>query len=320
MEIVELRSGQTPRRIEALASAPETGFIWIDIVRGEDTDWPRTVGALAGTTIHERHIADSLNPEHPSFYDGTTDYEMLVFRSLTPESEAGQFDSRATTFFLLPGFLVTVRPPDSRSIATVKERLLAGRGRNSARPVGLMFQVLHAMVDRFLALREPLAAQIDRWRGDLVDPDNPFADWLSVLAYRSQVRQLEMLCEEQEDAITGWRQNTDTDIDDHLAVRITDVLDHIRRVQRFSRDQEAEVESLVQLHFSAVAHRTNQIVRVLTILSAIFLPLTLITGIFGMNFEYMPQLKLHFGYYVTLAAMLGLAVALLLLLRVKRWL
>jgi len=73
------------------------------------------------------------------------------------------------------------------------------------------------------------------------------------------------------------------------------------------------------LHFSAVAHRTNEIMRVLTVLSAIFLPLGLVAGIFGMNFEYMPELKMHNAYFFALGGMVTLAVVLLIIFRVKRW-
>jgi len=68
-----------------------------------------------------------------------------------------------------------------------------------------------------------------------------------------------------------------------------------------------------------VAHRTNEIMRMLTVLSAIFLPLSLVAGIFGMNFEYMPELKMHYAYFFALGGMVMLAVVLLILFRIKRW-
>jgi len=153
----------------------------------------------------------------------------------------------------------------------------------------------------------------------LLDPKHPFNDWLALMNYRSQLRILELLCEDQEDAVTQWRENTDIDLSEHLTVRINDLVEHIRRVYKFATNQGIEVESLVQMHFSAVAHRTNEIVRVLTVLSAIFLPLTLVAGIFGMNFENMPELKLHYGYFIALGGMAALAAGLLVLFRIRHW-
>ena len=87
----------------------------------------------------------------------------------------------------------------------------------------------------------------------------------------------------------------------------------------YAEDQQSEVESLVQLHFSAVAHRTNEIMRVLTVVSAIFLPLSFVAGVFGMNFEIMPGLKHPYGYFIALGGMAVVAVGLLVLFRVRRW-
>ena len=117
-----------------------------------------------------------------------------------------------------------------------------------------------------------------------------------------------------------WQEDTDTEFDDHMAVRYNDLVEHVQRVLKFSAYQKQESEALVQMHFSAVAHRTNEIMRILTLLSAIFLPLGLVAGIFGMNFEYMPELKMRYAYFFVLGGMVSLAAVLLILFRIKRWL
>lgn len=320
MNILHIVSRDRIEPLTSLEHLPTEGLVWLDFVRELEPDWADEIKRLTGLTIHEGHVRDSLNPEHPSYSDSTSDYEMVVFRSLSPDSEAHHdFGSRPSAFFLLERILVTVRPEDSRSINEIGKRLQNRQGRIPARPVGLMHLILSNMVDRFLSMREPLTVQLENWRRDLLDPQHPYNDWLGLMNYRSSLRQLELLCEGQEDAITLWRDNTDIEIDDHLAVRYNDLLEHIRRVMKFATDQQSEVESLVQLHFSAVAHRTNEIMRVLTIVSAIFLPLSLVAGIFGMNFVYMPELQYHYGYFIVLGGMVLLAVVLLVLFRRKRW-
>ncbi|MAT64556.1 MAG: hypothetical protein CMN57_02795 [Gammaproteobacteria bacterium] len=320
MNILHIRSRSEVEPLERLEHLPTEGLVWLDFVREENPAWAEEVRRLTGFPIHEGHQRDSLNTEHPSYSDSTSDYEMVVFRSLAPESDRDQsFTSRASAFFVFERVLVSVRPADSRSIQAVRGRLLNRQGRVPLRPVGLMHLILSNMVDRFLSMREPLTVQLEDWRRDLLDPNHPFDDWLALMNYRSRLRQLELLCEGQEDAITVWRDNTDIEIDDHLAVRYNDLLEHIRRVMKFATDQQNEVEALVQLHFSAVAHRTNEIVRVLTVISAIFLPLTVIVGVFGMNFEYMPELAWRYSYFVVLGGMAALAIGLLVLFRVKKW-
>jgi magnesium transporter len=319
MEIIYIPERGDPERLQAVDSQPATGLLWLDVERENDSDWAKRLTQISGVTIHEGHIEDSFNGKHPSFYDGTSDYEMIILRGLTPDSEEGQFASRPTAFFLLDGILVTVRPADGRSVPLVKQRLLDRQGRIPRRPYGLMHQIMSTMVDRFLAMREPLSVQLDRWRSELLDPSHPNSDWMALMTYQIQLRSLSLLCEGQEDAITLWREETKAVMDDHLTVRFNDLLEHIARVARFAGEQQKDVEALVQLHFSAVAHRTNDIVRVLTVVSAIFLPLTLVAGIFGMNFQFMPELSFRYGYFVALAGMVGLAAVLLVIFRRKHW-
>jgi magnesium transporter len=106
---------------------------------------------------------------------------------------------------------------------------------------------------------------------------------------------------------------------DAMMVRINDLLEHINRVRHHAERLESTAESAVQLHFSAMAHRTSEIMRTLTILTAIFLPLTLITGIFGMNFKEMPLIDNHHGFAMIVLGMVSIAVVLLVVFRQKRY-
>ncbi len=321
MKVVHFVAGNEVELREGITSMPEAGFVWLECIRHDpaSSHWPALVQQLTGCTIHERHVSDSLNHAHPSFYDQTQEYDMLVFRGISSTTDTHEFVTRPTVFFIFERLLVTIRDADSVSIPLVLERMLTKSGRIPQRPVGLMHAILAKMVDRFLSLREPLLEQLETWRVDLLDPNNPFDNWMAVMQHSTYLRRLAMLCDEQHDAVLAWRENTDVEFDDHLAVRYTDLTEHIERVMKFANEQKGEVDALVQMHFSAVAHRTNEIVRVLTVISAIFLPLTLVAGIFGMNFEYMPELKLHNAYFFALTGMVIAAGGMLLLFKKKRW-
>lgn len=319
MDILHINTDQVTQFDELPKSLPESGFLWLDIVRDEDSDWHQQVQQLTGITIHDRHVNDSLNLQHPSYYDGMDEYEMVIFRGLSPAEQTHDFTTRPAVFFLMPQLLITIRPPDSVSVAKIKPRLMDKAVRIPKRPAGLMHLLMTIMVDRFLALRKPLTSRFEQWRDELLDPSGSFKDWMTVMSYTTDLRKLANLCEEQIDALQEWREDTFTEFDDHLTVRFNDLVEHIERVLNFSVSQKQEAEALVQLHFSAVAHRTNEIMRVLTLISAIFLPLSLIAGIFGMNFEYMPELKIHSAYFFALGGMASLAIILLVIFKIKRW-
>jgi Mg2+ and Co2+ transporter CorA len=319
MHALHIINAEKVEQLEGVNKLPEDGVVWLNFSRETDVNWADEVQRLTGVSIHERHVHDSFSLSHPSFYDSTDVYEMLIFRGLGVESEHDEFSSRPTVYFIINNTLVTISAADSVTVSQVSKRLVDRAVRLPRRAAGVMHLLLTVTVDRFLALREPLTERFETWRSELLDPNNPFDDWMTILSHTNYLRKLVHLCEEQQLALQAWIEDTRTTFDDHLNVRYMDLREHISRVQKFADEQKGEAETVIQLHFSAVAHRTNEIMRVLTVLSAIFLPLGLVAGIFGMNFEYMPELKIHNAYFFALGGMLGLAVTLLVMFKIKHW-
>ena len=261
-----------------------------------------------------------------------------------------RIDTQPVTFFVFDHVLATVRPGQSRTIEQVRQRLLElTRGprpevrtnggtalvhgiRPPTRPEDLMLRLLNAMVDRYLELRAPLTRQLDRWQRALLNARSGFSSWEGLLDARIQLRRLEHLCEEQRDALQEFRDSlldntysdpagaTANDRDEVLLVRINDVMEHILRVLAHARRLEDSIESAVQIHFSAVAHRTNRTMRMLTMITALFMPLTLITGVFGMNFERMPWLQEPSGFWWSISLMGAVVVGIGAMWAVGRWL
>lgn len=95
-------------------------------------------------------------------------------------------------------------------MASIKPRLLDKNIRIPRRPAGLMHQLMTIMVDRFMALRQPLLERFDGWRIELLDPRNLYEDWMAVMNYTSDLRRLERLCDEQITALKAWQAETDT--------------------------------------------------------------------------------------------------------------
>lgn len=354
MNWLEIQAGRAQELPAAPDSLPADGFVWLDVLHEEATGDPEAVRTaverLTSVRLFDLHLQDAINLQHPSYFDSTADYQMLVFRKLVSsdipplEEKRGtgadrrrllqEIVTRPITFFLLDRMLVTVRQAESRSIDTVRHRMLEARrnkdnggvpdkARIPARPGELMLRMLNVMVDRYLELREPLSERLDRWQRDLLDPRRPFSNWSALLEARLELRKLENLCEGQYDALTELRdeyleETPEASVSDAYLVRLSDVMEHIQRVLHHARRLESSVESAVQLHFSANTDRTNEVVRKLTAIAAIFAPLTLITGVFGMNFEYMPLLADADGFWLTAGAMGAVAAVMLLYFWARR--
>ncbi len=355
MDIFHINDTQTlqnPGDPAALVKAG--GFLWLDTCHEEvtaDPDaWRNRIEAITGIQIYDLHLKDVSNLSHPSYFDATEDYELVVFRKLTLTESQGDskngvkrkipaaLNKLATTpvsFLLMQNVLITVRPTQSRTVELARQRLLDYKSkaennthgsRLPASPEELMLRLLNAMVDQYLELRQPLTQQLDRWQHALLDPRRPFNNWLALLDSRVELRKLDNLCEEQRDAMQELRdhivdtQDGNSRAKDLLLVRTNDVMEHISRVLNHARRLEASLESAVQIHFAAMAHRTSEIMRTLTVITALFMPLTLITGIFGMNFEVMPLLKHASGFWYTMGAMGAIVVLLLIYFRSQRYL
>ena len=306
-------------QVELSEGAPPRGFLWLDYTRDKSESWISDVERLFGTPISPEHKADSFNRSHPPYYDGTQNYDMLIFQELVPTDDPKRFDGRPVVFFLFDRLVVTIHDTTSTFVMDVVTRIRESRFRLPRRPVGLMQRLLSAIVDGYLARRQPLNELIVSWQSDLLNPEDPFDDWQMLLNSTKDFRRLEADCEQLEVAVKSFRDETRAEIDESLEVRYSDLMEHIRRMLHLSMALQHQIESLVQLHFSATAHRTNNIMKVLTVVTVIFMPLTLIAGIFGMNFQNMPELRAPYAYPIVLCAMLATGISLLILFRRRRW-
>ncbi|MEO8081746.1 MAG: magnesium transporter CorA family protein, partial [Caldimonas sp.] len=183
-------------------------------------------------------------------------------------------------------------------------------------PADLMLRMVNHMVDSYLELRRLLSRQLDELQQEVFGRRR--ANWRLLLEARNALHVLEDTCEDQRAAITEWVDALEEwpEEKDHalrrereqLRVRSRDVLEHIERVLSHVRRLGASSETAVQMHFSEQSNRTNDIMRALTVLTAIFLPLNLVTGFFGMNFEGLPLVHSARGFWIVFFVMLGLGL------------
>jgi len=318
-----------------------------------------TLQALCGVQLVDLHISDLINQQLPSHYDYTSQYDLLVFRRLAAGATGKaantavtapmgnrlsgppilrRIDTSPVGFAVLDRVLLTVHPDDCTVRDTYADKLLqtasaesrAAGARLPTSPADLMLRIVNSMVDGYLALRRELTQQLDHWQSELLNPQTRFTNWGALLEARMTLHRLDDVCEEQRSSIQDWIEAVKTWPEPEsplearerelLQVRSRDVLEHIERVVHHVRRLEQSVETAVQMHFSVQGSRTNDIMRTLTVLTAIFLPLNLIAAIFGMNFEFIPLLHKQDGFWWTMGGMVLIAAALALVFWRKRYL
>jgi len=319
-----------------------------------------TLQVLCGMTLVDLHISDLLNNQLPSHYDYTSQYDVLVFRRLaaghsetdlahpgemlTQTTKRGgppvlrRIDTSPVGFAVFDRVLLTVHPAGCLVLEQYATRLKSAATAASRAagvhlppsPADLMLRIVNQMVDGFLELRRELTRQLDHWQAELLHPKARFSNWGSLLDARISLHQLDEICEDQRSAIQDWIESIATwEPNDSiggqrglelLRVRSRDVLEHIERVVHHVRRLEQNAETAVQMHFSAQSNRTNDIMRTLTALTAIFLPLNLIAGIFGMNFDFIPLVHQQTGFWWAMGSMVLTAAVLGVFFWRKRYL
>ncbi len=255
-----------------------------------------------------------------------------------------RIDTSPVGFALFDQVLLSVHPGDCSVRDAYAARLLAAQptdprdgrasatpgARTPASPADLMLRLANLIVDGFLDLRRELSRQLDHWQTELLRPRTRFTNWGALLDARLSLHELDDVCEDQRQAVQDWIDALDAWSPpegtqgprelDLLKVRSRDLLEHIERVVHYVRRLEQSTETVVQMHFSVQSNRTNDIMRTLTALTAVFLPLNLIAGIFGMNFEFTPFVHQQSGFWWAMGAMAAIALALVLLFWRKRYL
>lgn len=325
-------------------------FRWIDYVRedvvNQSEQWLQDIFQKTTLSLNEFHLRDILNLEHPCTFDVMDDYELLIFRKLiSPDDQIATDESAlephenvfglATTpvnFIMTPSVLVTVREQGNKSIEHYLERMnnmmsRQGEEQNRVRrlpknPLDLSLRLLNTMVDGYLDLRVPLTRRVEYWQQELLQGHRRFTKWHQLLQENMAFQQVENLCEEQIETLQELRDEVVenyqhfngkklVDAKDLVLVRVDDLSSHIERIQKHTTRLRSAIQAAIDLHFSAIANQTNENMRILAIITAIFSPLTLLTGVYGMNFEYIPGLKAPMGFWIMLALMLASTLLLL---------
>ncbi len=294
-----------------------------------------------GTQLVDLHVSDLLNNQLPSHFDYTSWYDLLVFRrlaagngsaSLFVDEQQGTLasakkalqaiDTSPVGFAMFDRVLLTVHPTDcgvrDHFVSRLPQMALGAESRSGSSrlptsPADLMLRMVNFMVDGYLDLRRLLTRQLSYLQQELFHPRSTFNSWQVLLESRNALHLLEDICEDQRSAIVEWIDSLEewpAPVSDAgarerelLRVRSRDVLEHIERVLGHVRRLESSAETAVQMHFSAQSNRTNNIMRTLTVLTAIFMPLNLITGFFGMNFDGLPLIHAQTGVWVATVIM-----------------
>jgi magnesium transporter len=289
---------------------------WIHIVGLTQADKLEKLGDCYG--FHPLVLEDILSDQRPKVED-YDDYIFVVLKTLYYQETESELEADQISIIMGPNYVVSFTGKEGDIVRPVRDRLRTGKGR--IRRMGadyLAYSMIDAIVDHYFTVAEKLGEMFEDVEDAVVtkpDPETLPAIYnikRNMLFLRKSVWPLR-------EAISHLQRTESQLISETTKIYLRDVYDHtIQIIENIEtlRDMSA---SLLDTYISSLSNRLNDVIKLLTIISTIFIPLTFISGVYGMNFEHMPMLQSAWGYPVTVAFMAVVAGVMLSYFKRKKW-
>jgi len=289
---------------------------WINIDGLGDVETLRKLGVFFG--FHPLALEDTLNVGQRPKVEEFDDHFFIVGQMVFCR-EGFEMDFEQISIFLKSNVIITIQEEDEHdAFEPLRERLRAGRGFARTRSHDyLAYALLDAIQDHFFPVLEQLGEEMERMEEALLDKPRKEAAMQLHALKRVLIKLRRFAWPQREVFATLLRDERLIKEETKLFMR--DGYDHAIQIMDMVESYRDVAAGLMDFYLSSLGHRTNEIMRVLTVISAIFIPLTFIAGVYGMNFENMPELKWHWGYFGVVGLMLATGGGMLIYFKRKNW-
>jgi magnesium transporter len=290
--------------------------LWVDILDPEQEDIEPLLEERFG--FHELAAEDSLSGTTLPKYDSFPNYDFFIFRTVDVDVSQHASETYKIAAFLGSNFLFTVHRGTVRAIDDVCNRLPGDRRILERGPDFLLYSIVDQMVDAHFPLMETIEEAVDDLQDRIFANAEP-SHLDELLHLKRDVNVLRRHSLPQRELLNQISRGDANFIQAQHLIYFRDVYDHMFRISETIDVDRDQMTGTMEAYLSVVANRTNDTMKLLTIFSALMLPLTLIAGIYGMNFEHMPELKWIHGYPFALGLMIGTALLMLFFFWMKGW-
>lgn len=270
--------------------------------------------------IHPLVLEDILNTHQRPKLEEHDDYLYIVLKSPIPENEQFSVSYEQFSILLLDNFIFTFKEKTDSLLAPVLKRLQNSHGR--FRSMGadyLMYTILDTIVDLNFDIKDQLEETLTSLEAEIFSSPTPAA-LESIHQIKREIIKMRRYISPLRDLLAGLLRSESGLINESTHIYLRDVHDHVLRIIESIETHRDMLSGLIEIYMSSISSKLNEVMKVLTVFSSVFIPLTFITGIYGMNFELMPELKMVWGYPAIWLVFIVTTVILLLFFRRKRWL
>lgn len=291
-------------------------LLWIDI---EGSAEKEDEALLTETlTLPHAEVVDALRDRHPPSFSGETDFLFLLLKFLDSESQTLDFNTQQMAVFAGKGFVVTRHNRHSPYLAQLWKQV-EDNERGISSSYELVALVARRMIKRYGRILLELEERLNELEDELMENLDE-SHMQELVSYNTSLRKMRRILKYHV-LVTDqlWRYSQQKNLPEWQD-EYEDIASQVERFNSLAELYQNVINDLIEGYISLNAHHLNQVMKVLTVVTVVFLPLSLLVGVYGMNFEYMPELKSQNGYFILIAVMLGIASTLTYIFRRLKWL
>lgn len=296
--------------------------VWLDVDGLGDVDVIRRIGSAFG--LHRLALEDVLDVRQRAKVDRFETHHYIV--AVMVESKDGHIETEQLSLFLGRNFVITFQERPGDGFDRVRERIRGGQGMIRTGGAGyLAYALLDATIDAYFPILEGYGERLEALEDALVEA--PDVDRLpEIHALKRDLLVLRRAVWPLREALNVLNRESSPAFTAETRPYLNDCYDHTVQIMDLVESHREMASGLMDVYLSSVSNRMNEVMKVLTVISTIFMPLTFIAGVYGMNFHpgagplSMPELRWPYGYVACLAVMLAVALAMLVFFRRRGWL
>ncbi len=290
---------------------------WINVTGLHQADILEKLGGCFD--LHPLLLEDVLNTDQRPKVEDYGENLFIVLKALSYSDHTGEIGADQVSLVVRPHSLLSFQEREADLFAPIQERLRNGKGRlRKTGPDYLTYLLIDLVVDRYFVVLEKLGDKIEGLEEKLIGDPTPTV-LREIQKLKRDMLVLRRWVWPLREVISSLERGEQEIFRDSTRLYLRDVYDHTIQVMDTIEVFRDMLSGMLDIYLSSVSNRLNAVMKVLTIIATIFMPLTFIAGVYGMNFKYMPELDWRWGYPAVLVAMAGIAVFMLAIFKRKKW-
>jgi magnesium transporter len=310
------KEAETPEETFTFRDTPAT--TWINVEGLHEVGVIEKIGNHYG--LHPLILEDILTTTQRPKMEDYGSFLFVVLKMYNQEGDASSEKMEQVSIILGSNFVISFLEKKNEVFHTIKERLSKGKGR--LRKMGgdyLAYALIDAVVDGYFVKLEKLGETIELVEEELVTNPKP-ATLRQIHNLKRDMIYLRKSVWPLREVLSGLQRAETSLIKESTDIFLKDVYDHTIQAVDTIETYRDILSGMLDTYLSSVSNRMNEVMKVLTIIATIFIPLTFIVGIYGMNFDFMPELRWRFGYFIILIVMIAIVVFMVAYFKKRRWL